>query len=153
MEKQHFSILINAPREKVWQTLWNDQNYREWTSVFSEGSRAETDWKKGSKVLFLGGSGEGMVSRIEENIANEFMSIKHLGIVKDGVEDTHSEEVKKWEGAMENYTLRDLNGKTELIIDMDITEDHKDYFQTTWPKALQKVKEMSEKNVSTKTYA
>ena len=153
MEKQHFSILINAPREKVWQILWNDQNYREWTSVFSEGSRAETDWKKGSKVLFLGGSGEGMVSRIEENIANEFMSIKHLGIVKDGVEDTDSEEVKKWVGAMENYTLRDLNGKTELIIDMDITEDHKDYFQTTWPKALQKVKEMSEKNVSTKTYA
>lgn len=153
MEKQHFSILINAPREKVWQILWNDQNYREWTSVFSEGSRAETDWKKGSKVLFLGGSDEGMVSKIEENIANEFMSIKHLGMIKDGVEDMDSEEVKKWAGAMENYTLRDLHGKTELIIDMDVTDDHKDYFLTTWPKALQKVKEMSEKTVSTKTHA
>ena len=150
MEKQHFSILINAPRETVWQILWDDQSYREWTAVFSEGSRAETDWKKGSKVLFLGGSGEGMVSKIEENIPNEFMSIKHLGIVKDGIEDMDSEEVKKWEGTMENYTLLDLNGKTELIIDIDITDDHKDYFQTTWPKALQKVKEMAEKNVPSK---
>ena len=152
MEKQHFIILIDAPRQKVWQILWNDQSYPEWTSVFGEGSRAETDWKKGSKVLFLGGSNEGMVSKIEENIANEFMSFKHLGIVKNGVEDMDSEEVKKWKGAMENYTLKDVNGKTELIIDMDIAEDHSDYFQNTWPKALEKVKEMAEKPVAATAY-
>lgn len=152
MERQHFIILIDAPRERVWQILWNDQSYREWTSVFGEGSRAETDWKKGSKVLFLGGSNEGMVSKIEENITNEFMSIRHLGIVKNGVEDMDSEEVKKWKGAMENYTLKDVNGKTELIIDMDISEEHSDYFQTTWPKALEKVKEIAEKPVAATAY-
>ena len=152
MEKQHFITLIDAPRQKVWQILWSDQSYREWTSIFSEGSRAETDWKKGSKVLFLGSSNEGMLSKIEENIANEFMSFKHLGMVKNGVEDMDSEEVKKWQGAMENYTLKDINGKTELIIDIDIAEDHSDYFQTTWPKALEKVKEMAEKPVAAAAY-
>ena len=102
-------------------------------------------------MLFLSGTGEGMVSKIEENIPNEFMSIRHLGIVKDGVEDMNSEEVKKWEGAMENYTLRDLDGKAELVVDVDITDDHKDYFQTIWPKALEKLKEMAESSVSAKT--
>jgi len=144
MERKNFSISINASRAKIWDVLWSDSSYRKWTSVFAEGSRAETDWKKGSKVLFHDGKGDGMVSTIMENIPNEFMSIKHLGEVKNGIEDTASEKVKQWAGAMENYTLKEVNGKTELNVDMDIAEEYKDYFLTTWPKALEKIKELAE---------
>jgi hypothetical protein len=146
MVKQQFKTTINAPREKVWNILWDDATYRQWTSAFSEGSRAETDWKKGSKVLFLDGSGQGMAATIADNKPNEFMSIKHLGVVKDGVEDYDSPEVKAWAGAMENYTLKTQDGKTELTIDMDITEEYKEMFAQMWPKALAKVKELAEKN-------
>jgi len=146
METKEFKVTIDAPKEKVWNTLWNDATYREWTSVFAEGSRAESDWKKGSKILFLDGKGSGMVSVIAEQIPNEFMSFKHLGEVKDGVEDTASEKVSQWAGAFENYTLKMINGKTELIVDMDISDDFADYFLKTFPKALDKVKEIAEKN-------
>ncbi|HYF33494.1 MAG TPA: SRPBCC domain-containing protein [Chitinophagaceae bacterium] len=146
MQKQEFKVSINAPREKVWDVLWNDATYPAWTSVFSEGSHAETDWKKGSKVLFLDGKGSGMVSTIAENVPNEFMSIRHLGIVKDGVEDTESEEVKQWAGALENYTLKPVGDNTELAVQMDISDEWKDYFTTTFPKALNKVKELAENN-------
>jgi len=146
MEKQEFKIAIDAPREKVWNVLWTDDTYREWTSPFSAGSHAETDWKKGSKVLFLDGKGMGMVSTIAENIPNEYMSFEHRGVVKDGVEDTESEEVKKWAGAHENYTLKNVSGKTELVVDMDINDEYKDMFTEIFPKALQKVKELSEHN-------
>lgn len=145
MEKKQFKITINAPREKVWNILWSDSTYRSWTSVFSEGSRAETDWKKGSKVLFLDGKNEGMVSTIAENIPNELMSFKHLGTVKGGVEDLDSEQTREWAGASENYTLKSVNGKTELTVDMDITKEFLDYFLKTFPKALGKVKELAEK--------
>jgi len=144
MERKSFSIRVNASREKIWDVLWSDGSYRQWTSVFAEGSRAETDWKKGSKVLFHDGKGDGMVSTIIENIPNEFMSIKHLGEVKNGIEDTASEKVKQWAGAMENYTLTEVDGKTELNVEMDIAEEYKDYFLTTWPKALEKIKELAE---------
>jgi hypothetical protein len=144
MEKQEFKIAIDAPREKVWNVLWEDATYREWTSPFSSGSHAETDWKKGSKVLFLDGRGMGMVSTIAENIPHEYMSFEHLGVVKDGVEDTESDEVKKWAGAHENYTLKNVSGKTELVVDMDINDEYKDMFSEIFPKALQKVKELSE---------
>jgi hypothetical protein len=147
MEKINFSIDINAPREKVWDILWHDDSYRKWTSAFAEGSYAETDnWKEGSKVLFLSPGGEGMVSTVASNKKNEFMSFKHLGVVKNGVEDTDSENVKGWAGAMENYRLKDENGKTKLVVDMDSTDEFKDYFSKTWPIALQKVKELAEKN-------
>ena len=144
MEKLNFNVMINATPEKVWKVLWTDDTYRKWTSAFSEGSYAETDWKQGSKVLFLDGQGSGMVSRIAESRPNEYMSFEHLGEVKDGIEDTTSESVKQWAGAHENYTLKKVNGKTELSIDMDITEDFKEMFSKMWPAALKNVKRLSE---------
>src|SRR3989337_1200165 len=143
MEKQKFKISIDAPREKVWSILWADTTYPVWTSVFSEGSRAETDWKEGSKVLFLDGKGQGMVSKIAAKKPNEFMSFKHLGTLKDGVEDLESEQAGEWSGSLENYTLKTVNGKTELNVDIDVTEEFKDYFMKTFPKALEKVKALA----------
>jgi hypothetical protein len=148
MERQTFAIVIDAPREVVWDILWSDATYRQWTAVFSAGSRAETTWQKGSKVLFVDASNEGMVATIAENIPGEFMSIKHLGMVKDGVEDLDSPQVKQWAGALENYTLRTVNGKTELTVEMDIAEEYKDYFAKTWPKALEQVKQLSEHSLA-----
>jgi len=146
MEKQNFKIVIDAKPEKVWDVLWNDKTYREWTSVFSEGSKVETDWKKGSKVFFLDGKGDGMVSIIAENIPASYMSFKHVGMIENGKEDIGSKKVKAWSGAEENYTLKNVNGKTELEVDIDITDDFKDYFLKTWPKALDKLKEISERS-------
>ena len=145
MAKKEFRITIDAPKEKVWQVLWDLQTYPVWTTAFSPSSNVRTDnWKKDSKVLFTDGSGNGMVSMVAENIPNKFMSFRHLGELKDGVEDTSGERVSAWAGATENYTLKDNGGKTELVIDLDITEEFADMFDEMWPKALDKVKELSE---------
>ena len=130
----------------MWNVLWNDASYPQWTSAFAEGSKVETDWKEGSKVLFLDGKGQGMISIIAKKKPNEFMSFKHIGTVNNGVEDLDSPQTKEWAGALENYTLKNTGGKTELVVDMDMTEEYKDYFIKTWPMALDKVKELAEKN-------
>lgn len=111
MTTQHYSIHINASKEKVWNTMLEQDTYREWTSVFNEGGRYEGSWDQGSKILFIGpdpetGKDGGMVSQIKENRLHEFVSIEHLGILKDGVEDTTSEYAQKFASAHENYTLR-----------------------------------------------
>lgn len=142
-----FEIVINAPKEKVWNTLWDDASYRKWTTPFSEDSRAETDWKQGSKVLFLDGKNDGMVSEIAEVVPHEFMSIKHLGSVKNGVEDVESEEAKQWAGAFENYKLTAVNEGTLLKVWMGgatIPPEFEGYLQDAWPKALDKLKGLSE---------
>ncbi len=144
MEKHQFHISINAPREKVWNILWGDDTYSQWTLAFCENSTAKTDWKTGSKVLFLDGGNNGLSSIIADQKANEFISFKHMGKVKSGNEDFDSIPAKEFAGALENYTLKEVNGKTDLIIEMDISGQYKDYFSTTWPKALEKVKALAE---------
>lgn len=74
------------------------------------------------------------------------MSIEHLGFIKDGVEDTTSDKVKEWKGAKENYSLKDDDGKTILVVAMDIADEYLDYFLKAWPRAIEKVKELSEKS-------
>ena len=144
MKRHQFKASINAPREKVWQVLWGDDTYPQWTAAFAEGSRVETDWKVGSRALFLDGQGQGMVSMIAENTPNEVMSFRHLGFWKDGVEELEEARKKGWSGAIENYTLKTVNGKTELTVDQDITEDYADYFLEAWPKAIERLKALSE---------
>jgi uncharacterized protein YndB with AHSA1/START domain len=150
MQKINFSTNINAPKEKVWEMLWNLDAYKAWTSAFAEGSYAKTDnWKEGSKVLFLDPKGSGMVSVVAVNKPNEYMSFKHLGEVKDGVEDTTSDRVKVWAGSTENYTLKGDNGTTTLSVDMDITDEFKEMFEKMWPNALEKVKALAEGTAKT----
>jgi hypothetical protein len=144
MEKYVFKTVINAPKEKVWDILWNNVTYPKWTAAFAEGSRAESDWKKGSRILFLDTTGSGMVATIAAKKENEFMSFQHQGMIRDGVEDLDSPKVKEWQGTLENYTLKTVDGKTELTVEMDIMDAYKDYFLKTWPEALQLVKQLAE---------
>ena len=144
MKKEHFAISINAPREKVWEVLWNDNTYKKWTKPFAEGSHAVSDWKEGSEVLFLSGYGQGMFSTIAKKIPNEFMSFKHRGVLKNEKKQPEDDETKKWAGATENYTLKEQNGITELTVDMDVIEDYPQMFEESFPRALNVVKELSE---------
>ncbi len=144
-----FSIGIQAPIEKVYATMIDPPHYAEWTSVFNETSRFEGSWEKGSKIRFLGsdkdGNVGGMVSRIRENIPNEFISIEHLGVISGDQEIISGPEVDGWAGALENYTFRKDNGGTRVLVSMDSNEEFKDYFANTWPKALERLKEICEK--------
>ena len=145
MEKHQFTSTINASKEKVWEILWGKETYPQWTSAFSEGSNAETDnWKKDSKVLFGDGKGSGMIAIVEDNRPFEFMSFRHIGMLNDGVEDTDSDKVKEWAGAHEDYTLQEQDGKTTLVVEMDINKQWLEYFEKTWPKALENIKRLAE---------
>ncbi|MEK7103064.1 MAG: SRPBCC domain-containing protein [Patescibacteria group bacterium] len=148
-EQLHFQIEINAPVKKVWDTMLEQETYKQWTAAFDPTSYYEGSWEKGSKMKFLGGSGDGMngmIAEIAENVPHKFLSIKHLGMLKDGVEDTTSEEVKQWTPAFENYTFTEKGEQTLLEIDleMNLTPEYKAMFEGMWPKALLKLKEMCE---------
>lgn len=147
MNTLNFSIFINAPKEKVWNTMLEDATYRQWTKPFNETSYFQGDWSEGSKILFLGTDKEGkneggMVSRIAKNIPFEYVSIQHLGVLEKGVE-------KPWEGegeGFENYTLTEKEGGTQVDIELtNIPDSYMEMMNTMWPKSLDIVKALAEK--------
>jgi len=149
MQTLTFNITINAPTEKVWKTMLEDQTYREWTKAFHDGSFYEGSWDEGSEIHFLmvdeSGKKQGMYSRIKSNVKYQFISIEHLGGIKDGEIDTTSEEVKQWSPAFENYTFTSRGNQTEVKVEMQTSEKYADTFNDMWPRALQSLKELSER--------
>jgi uncharacterized protein YndB with AHSA1/START domain len=137
----HFTIDIDAPPDTVWSVLWDDASFRDWSSVFADGSYAVSDWKQGSTVQFIDpSSNSGMQAIIEQMRPGEFMSFRHEAEIKDGKVQPRA----AWAGAHENYTLTNRNGRTTLKVDVDAADEHRQMFEDKFPKALQRVKALSE---------
>lgn len=149
MERLHFSAVINAPKQKVWETMLNDATYREWTAVFNPGgSFYEGKWETGADMRFYGpdqnGVLGGMISKIKEARPYDFVSIQHVGEMSKGQERMYTTE-EQGNGLFENYTLIEKDGATEVLVDLDILAEYKDMMADLWPKALEKLKEMAER--------
>lgn len=143
MKPLEYSIEINAPAEKIWNTLWDDTTYRKWVSVFHEGTYYVTDWKKGSSVQFLNLDGNGVYGLIHENIPYQFLSIHHLGEVKNHINQPI--EDSNYSDVFENYTLLEIDNNTyKLVVQLTNFEAYQSYFDHTFPLALAKVKELAE---------
>ena len=120
------------------------ESYKEWTAAFTYGSYYEGSWQEGNRIKFLSPSGDGVIAEIAENRPNEFVSIRHLGFIAQGVEDTESEAVRAWAPAYENYTFTPTPNGTRLVVDQDVTEKSESYMAEAWPKALAKLKALCE---------
>lgn len=148
MKKLTFQTDINATAEKVVAVMTGAETYKLWTSVFNPTSDFEGSWNKGEKIYFISGDENGkkggMVAEIKEHIPNEFISIHHYGFLDGENEITEGPEFENWGDALENYSFKENNGITTVTIEMDTSDEYKDYFSEVWPKALQKLKELVE---------
>ena len=100
-----------------------------------------------SRIVFIGDRrcAKCRVSaKIVENIPNQFVSIQHYGLVKADKEITEGPDVEKWANGFENYTFEENNGITMVLVDLDTNEDFEDYMSQTFPRALDKLKEICE---------
>lgn len=156
MKKLQFKININAPAAQVYDCMLGisqKATYEQWTATFNPTCTYEGSWDKGSKILFLGvdenGEKGGMVSTIIENKPNHFVTIQHKGLVQGNTEITEGPEVEKWANGLENYTFEEIpmaiGRTTTLTVDLDTDEDFIEYMNETYPKALDKLKEICEK--------
>lgn len=145
MKTLHFETSIRAPREKVWRTMLEQDTYRIWTSEFAAGSYYEGSWEQGQSIRFKAPDGGGMVAVIDENRPFEHISIRHLGEIRNGIDDTESDAVKSWAGqAFERYTLRETDGVTRVEIACDVTPEYEAMMNDMWPRALQRLKTLVE---------
>jgi hypothetical protein len=67
MKELQFSIVINALKEKVWNTLWDDVTFRDWANIIDEGTYMVGEMKEGNLVQYISSdSGYGVTSKIVE---------------------------------------------------------------------------------------
>lgn len=146
MKPLNFEISIQASPAKVWETLWNDSTYRLWTAPFSAGSYAKSNWKEGGRIHFLNPEGSGMYSEIEKLELYKTMVFKHLGEIKNKQEQQLNETNKDWYGGRESYFLSEHGSQTMLKVSVDTPDNFSDYMNEKFPKALEELKRLCERN-------
>ena len=145
MKTLEYKIDIAAPRKKVWETMLNADTYQEWTDVAWPGSFYKGEWKQGENIRFIGKDESGTMATLEEVKPYERISAKHVAILlPGGIEDRTSDIAKRWVGITEDYTFVEKNGKTQVVVNIKTNPDWAKMFDDGWPKALAKLKEISE---------
>lgn len=139
MEPLEFSIEIEAPREKVWEVLWRDETFRDWTSAFAQdpaGAHLESDWDEGSRFEYFDGDA-GSYGVIEGLVPAERVAFRHLGEI-DGGEDRPSNEGDTF---VEEYRLDQADDLTTLRLSLDTPPaEHRDT-PASDPQRVQRARE------------
>jgi hypothetical protein len=143
MQKRQFLIEIKSPRERVWNTLWEDKTFRDWANIIDEGMYMVGEMEEGNEVQFISSvSGYGVTSLVEKLVQNEFVSFRQ---VADTMDSGEREREKEWTGGTESYSLAKNNDVTTLTVDIDVPPGQEETFKVRFPKALERVRILAEK--------
>jgi hypothetical protein len=147
MKEMQFSIEINATKEKVWDTLWQDKTFREWASIIDPETYMVGDLKEGNEVQFLSSAnGYGVSSLVEKLVTHEILLLRHSA---DTQEVGTQEREKQWTGGQERYSLAEKDDTTTLAVIFDVPPELEEVFKASYPKALERVKGLAERSGST----
>lgn len=140
---------FNVGPELLWELVVDPDHYRFWTETFSEGSDFDGDWTKGSAIRFVredeNGIESGMLSKIVESKWPEFISIRHLGMVMNGVIDYDSPLAREWSPAFENYKfILKEDGTCIFAIEQDLPEEQAEEFKINWEKSFDRMASLLE---------
>jgi uncharacterized protein YndB with AHSA1/START domain len=143
-EPLRFSIVIEAPKIKVWDVMLDAETYKQWAGAAWPGSYYEGEWKEGGTVYFFNPEKSGTKVKLLEHREYEFSLAEHISSFNNGVEDTESKTAKGWIGSKESYTFTEAGGKTTVEAVMYVTAAWHGIFMADMPKALAKLKEICE---------
>lgn len=142
MNELQFDIEISASKEKVWDTLWQDETFRQWSGLIDPGTYMKGELRQGNEVEFISAeNGYGVTSLVAEVIPAEYLLLRHQADTQDSGEQ---EREKEWTGGEESYRLKEVGGVTTLTVTFGVPSTQEEYFKENYPKALERVKELAE---------
>ena len=144
MKKMQFSIEIQAPRAKVWKILWEDKTFRDWGSIIDEGQYMVGELAEGNEVQFISSeNGLGVTSVIEKLIPHTYIAFRQVADTMNSGKELRD---KEWTGGTESFELAVSEGAITLTVTIDIPPGLEEIFEDRFPKALERVKILAEKN-------
>lgn len=135
MKQLEFETAINATPEKVWETMWSAETYGKWTP----GHRYEGNWEAGSEMKFFDKDNNGMYNRVETNIPNRELKMKHLGWIMAGKLDPQN-----WTDSEVTYFFEPTENGTLLKTEINALDEFVEFYNNYIPNIFTKIKELSE---------
>ena len=139
MKLLEFTTQISAAPEKVWNVLFTQDSYGNWSSAMNSGTYFEGNWEEGSIMKFLDQKNNGMYNLVEINKENQLLRMKHLGWIIDGELSPQG-----WEDSTVTYILEPDDNGTLLKVEVNSLDEFVEFFNTKYPQNLELIKNLSE---------
>lgn len=137
-------IEINATKEKIWSTLWDDATFRDWANKIDEGTYMKGVLKEGNEIQFISSvNGYGVTSLVEKLKPNEWISFRHI---RDTIKGGQEQRANEWTGGAETYSLSERNDATELIFKADVPQELEEIMKIAYLQAFDRVKVLAEED-------
>ena len=136
-------ILINAPREKVWDAL--TVGYPQWITAFcGEGARVVGEWRLGGEVeLHAPGELGGVVVCLDECASPSNLKWRYVAMLKNGGR-AEFDENDGMLGVVESFRLESEGDGTRLSVEDNYPPKMAEFAASKMPEALQNIKKMAE---------
>ncbi len=145
MENLEYKIVISAPAKTVWDTMLQEDTYKQWVAKSWPNAAYEGKWAEGEKVKFVCAGQGGTLAELTEVKPYESVVARHIAIINsDGSEDRTSDFAKGWVGIIEAYKFTEQDATTTLTVSIETNPEWKKMFDDGWPTALQELKKLAE---------
>jgi uncharacterized protein YndB with AHSA1/START domain len=149
MEHLEYKVVISAPAKKVWETMLQEDTYRQWVAESWPGSFYKGKWEKGEKIRFIGPEGSGTLAELVDVKPYERILARHIAVLAPGgAEDRTSDVAKGWIGITEEYKFSERAGNTTLTVSIETNPEWRKMFDDGWPAALQELKKLAERQLA-----
>ena len=150
MERLEYKIEISAQAKTVWETMLNEETYKQWVAKSWPNSFYEGKWAKGEEIRFIGPDGSGTLAELVELKPYERVFARHVAVLgPGGVEDRTSDIAKGWIGITEEYRFAERDGKTTVTVLIEANKEWRPMFDEGWPTALEELKKLTERQLTT----
>lgn len=147
MKALTYSIIINKPRDVVFNMMTDNSLFPDWAKAWGEGMTCEGEWQQGEHISFFDQTQGGTKAVIEEIVVNESIMTKHVAMINpQNIEvELTDDMMRKWIGSQENYFFK-RKSETETVLEVVmITDEAFEKMMAAWPEALRLLKEICEK--------
>ncbi|NML22808.1 hypothetical protein HHL16_18125 [Pseudoflavitalea sp. G-6-1-2] len=132
------SIQIDADPQTIWKIVTDPNQY--WGAAFGEGTRAESDWQEGARILWKDGNNNiGAYGKVEVNQPAQYLQLHYTDNPEAGPDAPLG-------GYFEKFRLSEKNNNSAMLtIEAGkIEEVHLPNHQEMWDRALEMIKKAAE---------
>ena len=146
MKTLRYAIIIDQPREQVFEIMINKALYPEWAKAWGEGMSWEGQWAEGKHISFFDQERGGTKVLIESFTPSEEIKAIHVAMVNPNNEEVAltDEMMKKWIGTREEYYFRKTGKATTTLEVVVLTDEVFEKMMDTWQLALKYFKALCE---------
>ncbi|MGL4758299.1 MAG: SRPBCC domain-containing protein [Patescibacteria group bacterium] len=140
--QQNHNIYINVSPKVLWERMLSKDSYKYWTQEFEPTSYYEGELELNNEIQFLGHGMSGMLAKVTKLEKYKNIGFCFVGSVIEGKIDKSSDN--PFNQGIEEYYFEAKGEGTELRIVVDTTPEYNEFMESSWKKALLKLKELAE---------